>query len=77
MSSIDSRQAKWYAPAMKKTVAVQYYGSAYRLAAVLGINQSAVSRWRTYVPLLRALQLERDSGGVLRVDRDAYVRRAR
>lgn len=61
---------------MRKSDAVRYFGTEYRVAKALGINQSAVSRWTTYVPLIRAMQIERLSGGKLRADPDAYMKRS-
>lgn len=61
---------------MRKSDALRHFGNAYRLAKALGIEQSAVSRWTTYVPLIRALQIERLTEGKLKADTDAYVRRS-
>lgn len=61
---------------MRKSDAVRYFGNEYRLAKALNINQSAVSRWTTYVPLIRAIQLERISGGKLRADTASYEKRS-
>lgn len=60
---------------MKKSDALRYFGNAYQLAKALNIQQSAVSRWTTYVPIIRAFQIERISGGKLKADPDSYVKR--
>lgn len=55
---------------MKKTDAINYFGSSIKLAEALGLNKSAISQWGEEVPELRAFQLERLTGGVLKVHAD-------
>lgn len=55
---------------MKKTDAINYFGSSIKLAEALGLNKSAVSQWGEEVPELRAFQLERLTGGELKVHAD-------
>jgi DNA-binding transcriptional regulator YdaS (Cro superfamily) len=59
---------------MNKRDAVRYFGSAYKLAKALGINQSAVSRWKKLVPMVRAIELERISGGLLKYEQGRYLK---
>ncbi len=60
---------------MLKKDAVKFYGCEARLAKALGIHRSAVLRWRKWVPLPRAVQLEKMSGGHLKYNLDDYVGR--
>ena len=50
---------------MKTDEAIKHFGSATKLALVLGISKSAVSQWGDEVPELRAMQLERITNGKL------------
>lgn len=52
---------------MKKVTAINYFGSAAKLAKALGISKSAVSLWGDQIPELRAYQLERITNGELLV----------
>ncbi|MCG9962375.1 MULTISPECIES: Cro/CI family transcriptional regulator [Shewanella] len=58
---------------MKKTDAIKYFGSSIKLAEALGLNKSAVSQWGEEVPELRAFQLERLTGGELKVHADKAI----
>lgn len=58
---------------MLKTEAINFYGSLSELARALGIQKSAISRWKKYVPLKRAMQLEAMSKGRLRCDAYIYL----
>ncbi|MCS6175335.1 Cro/CI family transcriptional regulator [Shewanella baltica] len=58
---------------MKKTDAINYFGSSIKLAEALGLNKSAVSQWGEEVPELRAFQLERLTGGELKVHADKAI----
>lgn len=60
---------------MLKRDAVKFYGNEARLAKALGIDRSAVFRWSKWVPLLRAMRLEKLSGGKLKCDPNAYLER--
>ena len=51
---------------MKKDEVLAYYGTQVQLAKALGITQAAVAQWRE-VPMLRQYQLERLTGGALKV----------
>jgi len=53
---------------MKKVDAIRYYGTQRKLADALGISQAAVSKWPDRVPKLRQYELERLTGGKLKVD---------
>lgn len=53
---------------MKKSDAIDYYGTAVALAKALGINKSAVSCWGDSIPQGRAYQLEVLTGGKLKVN---------
>lgn len=53
---------------MKKDEAIAYYGTQIKLAQALGISQAAISKWPDKVPLLRQYQIERLTGGALKVD---------
>jgi hypothetical protein len=43
---------------MEKSTAIRLAGSQTKLAAILGINQSAVAQWGNDVPLMRIYQLK-------------------
>jgi len=58
---------------MLKTEAISFYGSLSELARALGIQKSAISRWKKYVPLRRAMQLEAMSKGRLQLRADVYM----
>lgn len=58
---------------MKKNDAINYFGSSIKLAKALGLNKSAVSQWGEEVPELRAFQLERLTGGELKVHADKAI----
>jgi DNA-binding transcriptional regulator YdaS (Cro superfamily) len=60
---------------MLKKDAVKFYGSPAKLAQALKIHRSAVKRWTKWVPLVRALQLERMTSGGLKCDTNAYTER--
>ncbi|MDX7924074.1 Cro/CI family transcriptional regulator [Aeromonas media] len=53
---------------MKKSDAIEYYGTATALARALGINKSAVSLWGDTIPKGRAYQIEVMTGGQLKAD---------
>lgn len=60
---------------MKTSEAAAEFGSEYKLAKALKINQSAITRWKTKVPELRARQLHDMTGGKLRFDPNDYPRK--
>ena len=51
---------------MKKSEAVNYFGSLTSLAKALKITHSSVSQWGDYVPPRRAYELERITKGKLK-----------
>ena len=53
---------------MQKKIAVEYFGSAKKLAEVLGVTKGSVSQWGEHIPELRAYQIERLTGGKLKVN---------
>lgn len=53
---------------MKKSDAINYYGSAAELAKMLKITESAVSQWGDTIPQGRAYQIEVVTGGALKAD---------
>lgn len=52
-------------PSMKKTEAVSYYRTQTQLAKELGIDQSTISGWGEFPPVLRQLQIEALTDGAL------------
>ncbi|MDX7786733.1 DNA-binding transcriptional regulator DicC [compost metagenome] len=53
---------------MKKSDAIEHYGTATALARALGINKSAVSLWGDTIPKGRAYQIEVMTGGKLKAN---------
>ncbi|MBB66872.1 Cro/CI family transcriptional regulator [Alteromonas mediterranea] len=53
---------------MKKSDAIEHFGSASKLASAINVAPSAVSQWGETIPLLRAYQLEKITGGKLKVE---------
>lgn len=54
---------------MKKTDAIQHFGTQVALAAAIGVDQSTISKsWGEYPPPLRQLQLEALTGGALKAE---------
>ena len=53
---------------MKKTDAINYFGSANVLAKKLNVSKSAVSQWSETIPRLRAFEIERLTKGKLKAD---------
>ena len=43
---------------MEKSIAIRLAGSQTKLAAILGINQSAIAQWGEDVPAMRIYQLK-------------------
>ncbi len=52
---------------MKKTEAIEYFGSKTKLAKALNVAPSAVTQWGEIIPLGRAYQLESITKGKLKV----------
>lgn len=53
---------------MNKEDAVEHFGGVTKLAEALGLSKGAVSQWGETIPLLRAYQIEKLTGGKLRVE---------
>lgn len=53
---------------MKKSDAIEHFGSASKLADAINVAPSAVSQWGETIPPLRAYQVERLTGGKLKVE---------
>lgn len=56
---------------MTKTEVVRYFKTPKAVAEALGITRQAFYQWPEKIPRLRAYELERISGGALRVSGDA------
>ena len=52
---------------MKKTDAINFYGTSSRLAKALGITPQAVYKWPSTVPMVRQYQLSELTGDRLKV----------
>ena len=50
---------------MKKETAVNHYGSERKISQVLGISHQAVNAWGEVVPIKRAWEIVKDTGGQL------------
>ena len=58
---------------MKVSEAARHFGSEYRVAKILGINQSCITRWsKGIVPMKRAWQLHVKSEKKLPFNPDDY-----
>jgi len=58
---------------MKKSEAINHYGSIQRVADVLGIAHSSVIGWdEELIPERCAARLEKESGGALVYDHELY-----
>ncbi|MGI0120171.1 Cro/CI family transcriptional regulator [Zooshikella sp. RANM57] len=53
---------------MLKTEAINFFGTQVALANLLGISQSAVSKWGNRVPTSRAYQLQVITNGALKAE---------
>ena len=62
---------------MLKTDAIKHFGSQSALARALGIDRAAVNGWGKYVPLRRAMQLDEQTNGKLKFNREFYLWNAR
>ena len=58
---------------LKKTVVDHFKGTA-NVARALGITYVAVAKWGAVVPLISAMEVERITGGALKVDHAMYRR---
>ena len=61
---------------MKKRQVIDFFGSQKAVADLLGISESAVSRWPEDVPIEQAWRLERASKGDLPMQIDDYRMKA-
>lgn len=52
---------------MLKEDAVKYFGNSKKLAEALNVTKGSVSQWGDEIPELRAYQIERITGGKLKV----------
>lgn len=50
---------------MRKLDVVQHFGSVSAVAAALGITHASVSQWGETIPVRRAYEIERITGGAL------------
>lgn len=57
---------------MKKTQAIDFFGSQVAVAELLNVSESTVSRWPEDVPIDYAWRLERASKGDLPMQIDDY-----
>ena len=55
--------------------AISHYGTQVKLAAALGISQSAVAEWGEHPPSLRQIQIERMTRGRLRAEPDVFTKK--
>lgn len=62
---------------MKTSDAAAHFGSEYKVAQALGINQSNLTRWKHKVPEVWARRLHDMTGGKLRFDPTEYPLRKR
>lgn len=53
---------------MNKADAVEHFGGVTKLAAALRLSKGAVSQWGDEIPLLRAYQIEKLTGGKLKAE---------
>lgn len=53
---------------MFKKEVITHFGSCSAIAEALGVSKSSVSQWGETIPLLRAYQLEKITGGKLKVE---------
>jgi hypothetical protein len=59
---------------MLKKAVVDHFKTPSNVARALGISPAAVTKWRAIVPYLSALEIQRLTGGALRIDDKFYVR---
>ncbi|MFK3840949.1 Cro/CI family transcriptional regulator [Serratia sp. NPDC087055] len=57
---------------MRKTEAVEYFGSPTKLAKAAGVSLPAVSRWGDIIPERRAARLSEITNGALKYDMTLY-----
>lgn len=59
---------------MTKSEAVKHFGGVVRLAEVLGIQSQAVSQWGEQIPMRRAYEIERLTGGKLKAVKESKAK---
>lgn len=59
---------------MLKSEVINHFGTKAKIAAIAGIDPSAVSQWKELVPERCAQRLADASDGVLHYDKDVYDR---
>lgn len=57
---------------MNKSEVLRHFGGVGAVAHALGVKSSAVSQWGELVPARRAYEIERITGGVLKVNAASY-----
>jgi hypothetical protein len=57
---------------MDKKDVIEHFGSQANTARALGIKRQAVNKWPDLIPILQAIEVERVSGGKLKVDHSRY-----
>lgn len=57
---------------MFKSEVINHFGTKAKVAAIAGIDPSAVSQWKELVPERCAQRLADASGGVLNYDKNVY-----
>jgi hypothetical protein len=58
---------------MRKTIAIDFFGSPAALARSLGISRQSVHGWKELVPEGKASRLERMTGSRLKYDPTVYL----
>jgi len=66
----------WRGCDVTKADVLAHYKTGKAVAEALGLSESAVSQWPESIPRLRAFELERITGGVLRVDGACAAKKA-
>ncbi len=59
---------------MRTIDAIKHYKTEYQLAKELDISRQAVSKWGDLVPIARAYEIERISGGAVKVKPRLYAK---
>lgn len=60
---------------MDKKDVINHFGSLANAGRALEISRQAVGSWPDLVPILQAIEIERISGGKLKVDKSRYRKR--
>lgn len=59
---------------MRKKDVIDHFKTPSNVARALNISPAAVNKWGDVVPYFSAEEIERITGGALRMQRDLYVR---